>query len=382
MNNHYIPQLLLKQFAVSKKVNIYDFHTLSFSVRKLKNTFASKGIFDQELEKAFAVKLEGPFGNLLNHRLLTGDTITINRTENLLMRKFLMINSLRSPLSGISWDEMVQRTKLWNHPSVQMRKSLIRNYPGTKEIFNKMSHSKETYIPDLKKAMEIDSLEDIADAEKRPDVSEQLRLAARNAIVTVIAFWDSSESGQEFIFPKLPGICQMDDMGILYKSTVIYGLREEMEKQGLEEHLKRELDRIFYGNLMYCDNFSVYPLSPTRAMICIAPYFRAFFPIMDPTGTVQLYPPFLDSEQFDRHFFEPMRMELFRPCRNAFNRFYQYRVMQLKAEEVQGINAMILDMETEEFVFHDYNKIRDSFWYYDKRAIFADKKKHDFSCLV
>lgn len=194
-------------------------------------------------------------------------------------------------------------------------------------------------------------------------------------MVTTIAFWDCEKSGQEFILPKLPGISQMDNMGISHKSLTLCSIT----RGKLNEYLMMEVDRMIYGSTVYAENFSVYPLSPTRVLICFSPYFRAFFPIMD---TARVYPPLLDREQFDRHFFEPMRLELFRPCKSISNRFYEYSVKQLTAEEVQGINAMLLDMETEEFVFHDYNKIRDSFWYYDHRARFAEQKKHDFNHLV
>lgn len=367
--------------AVSEKVNTYDFTASSFITKKLKNTFASKDIFDEDLESAFATKLEGPFGDLLNHKLLRGDTIAIDRRENLLMRKFLMIHFLRSPFVNISWDEMVQRTRLQDHPSIQAREFLLRHAPELKEMFDKITPSPETYIADLKKAMEMDSLEEIANSDDRPDISGTLRAAACHAIVTVVAFWDSSGSGQEFILPKLPGICQMDYVSTLHKSLTISSIRKEKERQGMEADLKQELDRLFWGSAAYPENFSVYPLSPTRVMICFSPYFRAFFPVMDPTCTREVHPALLGKEQFDRHFFEPMRMELFRPCKNAFNRYYQYRVKQLRAEEVQSINTLLLDMETEEFVFHDFNKIRDSFWYYDKKAILACKKKHDFSSL-
>lgn len=299
----------------------------------------------------------------------------------MLMRKFLMTNFLRSPIVNISWDEMIQRTRLQDHPSARMIEFMKKIHPKAKELFEKMTPSPETYIPDLKKAMEIDSLEDIANSDNRPDVSGSLQFAAGHAIVTAIAFWDSSKSGQEFILPKLPGICQMDNVSIFYKSNIIDSIREEKEKQGLEGDLKKELDRLFYGSITYSENFSIYPLSPTRVLICFSPYFRAFFPSMDPTCTREVYPALLDKEQFDRHFFEPTRMELFEPCKNAFNQFYQYKVKQLCAKEVQSINAILLDMETEEFVFHDFNKIRDSFWYYDKKVKFAVKKKHDFSSL-
>ena len=100
---------------------------------------------------------------------------------------------------------------------------------------------------------------------------------------------------------------------------------------------------------------------------------------MDPEYKVEIFPPFLEKEQFNRHFFEPMRMELFEPCKTFFNRQYNYDVKYINEEEVMALNALLLDMETEEFAFHDYNKIRDSFWYYDKKARFAFGKKHNFS---
>ncbi len=370
MKTHYIPKLFLKQFSTFKKVNSYDFITSSFATKKLKNTFSDNDIFDEELELAFATKLEGPFGNLLNNKLLKGNLISIERKENLLMRKFLMINALRAPIVNTSWDEMVERTKSWNHPSVQAREFLSRHNPEMKEMFDSVSNNKESYIPNLKKAMEIENIEDIADSDNRSDVSLTLKLAARHAMVTVIAFWDCEKSGQEFILPKLPGISQMDNLGIFYKLFVLKGLLEEKKKQGLEDDLRREIERLIYGTIIYMENFSIYPLSPTRIMICFAPYFRAFFSIIDPISFLERYPPLLKKELFNQHFFELMRMELFKPCKTFLNKFYQYSVKELTAQETQDI------------IFHNFNKIRDSFWYYEHKSKFVNGKKHDFSRMI
>ena len=380
MNNHYIPRLLLKQFAVSDKVNTYDFKKSDFSVKKIKKTFCEQDIFDPELEAAFAQKLEGPFGNLLNHKLLFQDIISVDRRENLLMRKFLLINFLRAPLINGTWDEIIKRAEIQDHPSVQVRDFLIRHDPELKEIFAKGIPSKKTYIPDLKKAMEIDSLEEIVKND-RENISLSLRASAESAMITTITFWDCEDTGQEFILPKVPGAEQMDALSIFHKTLVIRKLKTEAKQHGISIDLMRELERLEYGSCTSGGNFSAYPISPTRILICFSPYFRGFFPIMDPLGNVEIYPPLLQTEQFNRHFYKPMRMELFRPCRNICNQFYQYPVKKLRAEEVMELNALLLDVETEEFVFHDYNKIRDSFWYYDKKAKFEYGKKHDFSCL-
>ena len=118
MNNHYIPRLLQRQFSTGEKINTYSFLSESFQTRNIKKVFAESDLFDAELEKLFAHKLEGQFGNLLNHKLLIGKNINLNREENLLLRKFILINFLRAPIVNTTWEEMLARTKLQNHPSV------------------------------------------------------------------------------------------------------------------------------------------------------------------------------------------------------------------------------------------------------------------------
>lgn len=383
MNTHYIPCLLLRKFATENKVNAYDFKRKQFITKKLKNTFVEKDLFDPELEEAFAKKLEGPFGDLLSNTLLCGDGITIDRRANLLIRKFLMINFLRAPIVNTSWDEMVEWTQTQDYPAVKERAFLLRHHPEMKEILSRGVPSKDTYFEDLKRAMEVDSLEEIVEMEmkrKKGDfLLSTLEMAARNALVSTIAFWDCRESGQEFILPKLPGISYADQMGPRYKLMVVRNLRDKKEKEKADEVVMREIERLEYGCMMFSDNFSMFPLSPTRILIRFAPYFRAFFPVKDTAGILRDYPPLFQKEQFDRHFYKPMRMELFEPCKSILNKEYQYSVKKLTADETMFLNTILLDMETEEFVFHDFNRIRESFWYYDKKAEFANKKKHDFS---
>lgn len=224
--------------------------------------------------------------------------------------------------------------------------------------------------------MEVTSLEELANPANLDKISLSLQFAVRHAMASVIAFWDCTEIGQEFILPKLPGISQMDQISVLHKSTVLSQLREE--KKGYSKVQEREIDRLLFGCVSYSENFTVYPLTPMRAMVCFSPYFRAFFPVRDAMDEHDVYPPLLPREQFDKHFYKPMRLELFTPCKSIANQYYEYSVKQLQMEELLGLNALMLDMETEEFVFHDFNRIRDSFWYYDHKAQFALRKKHDF----
>ena len=77
-----------------------------------------------------------------------------------------------------------------------------------------------------------------------------------------------------------------------------------------------------------------------------------------------------------------MPMELFEPCHNYFNQHYKYTVKFLTAKETMYLNSVLLNMETSQFAFHDFNKIRDSFWYYDHKMTFGLEKRHDFCHLA
>ncbi|MCR5108390.1 MAG: DUF4238 domain-containing protein, partial [Lachnospiraceae bacterium] len=221
MKNHYIPRLLLRQFSHGEKINTYDFINRAFQTKKLKNTFAQTDLFDEQLEKEFAYRIEGPVGDLLNNRLIVGNTITLERRENLLLRKFLMINFLRAPIVNCTWEEMVERTHLEDHPSIRVG-SFFRKYsPEFRKLFDEGIPSKNTYIRDLRIAMEYDSLMDISNIEKADKIPLPLQNAANLSLIRCIAFWDCEDSGQEFILPKLPGISMMDFVGPLYKWRVI-----------------------------------------------------------------------------------------------------------------------------------------------------------------
>lgn len=380
MNNHYIPRLLLRPFAIGEHINTYNFTTNIFESKKLKNTFSEDDLFDEKLEKLFADKLEGPFGNLLNNKLLCNDTINLNRQENLLLRKFLMINFLRAPIVNADWDEMVEWTRLQEHPSVQAREFLMRHHPELKEEFEKIQPSADNYITNLRKVMEIDSLEDISEGREVLDISASLQYVARRTMASVIAFWDASNTEQEFILPKLPGITEMDYVSIFHKSMVINARRFQLEAEWLPDDLLSEIQRLQLGSVMFSENYSIYPISPTRCIACFSPYFRAFFPMMDARDKT-VYPPLLNQVQFSHHFYEPLRMELFTPCKVQYNQSYSYQVKTLTNEELHRFNSIMLNMETEEFAFRDFDKICDSMKYYDNNAVFANRKKHDFGNL-
>lgn len=376
MKNHYIPQLLLKHFAENERVNVYDFKTNSYTVRKIKNTFMDEDIFPSGLEKLFATKLEGPFANLLNHKLLLdAKCIDLNREENLLIRKFFLINSLRSPIAALTWDEMIKQVNVEDHPNAKRVEFMKNNIPGFKEEFEKYYHKPENYISNLERIMDLKSLEDFKPNFDNPTL---LDTELATTMCSCIAIWDASNTGQEFVLPTIQGISEMDQMGVFYKANLLRDRASELEKEYLPSDLRLEFGRLIWGSSMFDDNYRIFPISKNRLLIFFSPYFRAFFP----TKTSEMtYPPIFRKEQYKKHFYKPMNMELFRPCYTATNKHYKFEVKQLDLEEVFQLNALLLDVGDEQFAFHDFNKIKESLRYYDEDAVFVTGKQHDYSHL-
>ena len=394
MNHHYLPQLLLRQFGKNEKVYTYEIKEKALKTKKIKHVFMQKDLFDTELEVQFSKFIEGPFGDLLNHKLLTQDKICITRRENLLMRKFLLLNSLRSPLWKMSYSDMV-KLMTGNDESqafeMNMQRDLLKKVDvNLDEIFGE-----EQYQTRLKKIMELNSLEELNIWLHLSNTGEKydlLEYAVEHIMASYIGFWDSTQSEQEFIFPKTQGIGMMDYRGHMYKYMIaeqeyrkvqsdMERLRNDPFSSVLYESIQRRWYLLRKGSLIYSDNFSIYPISPTRTMICFSPYFRGFFWETGSDGKTKMLPPVFSKAQFNQHFYEPMRMELFKNCRAIENLNYEYQVKNLTSSEVLMLNSIQLDVEPEEFVFRDFNKIRDSFWYYDHQAKFARKKKNDYSNL-
>ena len=378
-NCHYVPRLLLRPFSENNKVNLYDLHTQKFARAKLRNVFAETDLVDQKLETTLATKLEGPFGDLLHHKLLQGSEIHLTRQENLLMRKFCLILLLRNPIMQLSWDEMVEKTESQDQPAV-LEHAFLQQFPQYKKFFNACGQGPEHYIENLKTALQYDDILQLLKGEK--DIGKALHYYAESAVVTPCAFWDCSETGLEFLLPKLPGICLSDPRGPFSKAGILHRLLQQKAAEHAPSYVLEEIRQLLYGSLIYADHFTVQPLSPTRVLVRFSPYFRAFFPFIDPHSGKILYPPLLSDAQFSSRFYIPMRKELFRPCGNVRNQNYTFNAKALTAAEVHGINAMLLNMEPDAFVFHNFNRIRDSLWMYDHQIQFITKKKHDFSHLL
>ena len=94
--SHYVPRFILKKF--SDKLSLYNIHTGELAEDiKVDKAYSQKGFYDDDTEKNLNFKLESQFGNLLANKLLKAEKIIeLNRIELKLVKKFILISTLRS----------------------------------------------------------------------------------------------------------------------------------------------------------------------------------------------------------------------------------------------------------------------------------------------
>ena len=95
-NTHNVPRLILRKF--SDKLCLYNVNTGELKENiSIKRAYATEDYYDSETEKKLAHKIESQFGDLLANHILKCDTsISLSRKQLYLVKKFLLISTLRS----------------------------------------------------------------------------------------------------------------------------------------------------------------------------------------------------------------------------------------------------------------------------------------------
>ena len=99
-NNHYVPQFILRRFG--NKINRYNVKTGNLVIKgSTLNAFSDEKIYPEWLEKMFG-NLESRIANLIDNKVLKADgEVVLTRADNILIKKFFTIATLRVPDSSL-----------------------------------------------------------------------------------------------------------------------------------------------------------------------------------------------------------------------------------------------------------------------------------------
>ena len=370
-NNHYIPQFILRQFG--ETINVYDVNAKALKRNQQTfRVFAERKIYPAELEKDIGYKLEAPFAKLFHDKLMSGKSgakITLTRKELQLMKRFFLLETIRV----ISMKEIESVEKALA--------DLYRAYfPSFSEVQIPDETAEERWHRNIKVIVETENLNKVSE---HPLCTYEILKWSYIFNSGYFAFWDCADSGVDYIISDI-------------------GLTSEVEpsklKDGFEHTKKDELCRLFdrelnsakksaYEKLLsvqscFHENFYMFPLSKNRMIVTVNPFFELYD---NKTKLSKPYewPTVISSRRLFEKNVPPKQMVLLgKPIYKDDDEFI-YTVQNVKTEDAEYINMLMLDRVESIMGYNDFEKIRSSVKrYIDHYEQIKMKPPVDYSALI
>ena len=360
---HFVPRMVLRHFG--DKISTYNIKEKKLEEnRKLEKVYALDHYYPQEIEDLLAQKVESPFGNLLNNKILKKEgEIVLSRTELMLIKKFLAVSVLRS----ITEERTIEGFK--HHFDKEYRKpyieKLLRNGQIKQEQYEDIlkmdipSPIQEVVVPNegleeyrmrsLRVLLESSSIyhEDIV---KHPQLTYFAYHWAMVMQVSYLAFWDSDFDNDEFVITDV-GMTSENERG--WDEDHPNHIKREYYQQLIEKHIEKDKEFANYcataminGNYI-TENFMMFPISAKRMIVIINPFFK-FIKHMESLGV----PKFdlstitvLNDERLycpnDVKYVNKQRIN--QPLVYDDGDRYIYKISKLTREETQYCNVLFMD---------------------------------------
>ena len=364
MKNHYVSQFIIKRF--SSAINVFDVHTGRIDESKRPDrVFYKKDIYDEELEKLFNYNIESKVANILNNKILVdGDTITLTRSELFLLKRYMLICSVRT----FDEEKFCRLLKGFENNANRFI-SFYPEYSTLKKTKELNISDKELYLRTLKVFATTEIIKDIVD---NPLATREMLVWAIPFLDSYIAFWDTPK-GKEYILTDC-GMCSE------YEGFhMITGGIDISKSAYLLHHInKKEYQYcgLLASNIPMYENYDIYNLSSTRSMVMINPFFKLYnnaqVMLMDSNGGNE----FFTLEKPDIWPAIIQNRELFGVPENRYSHnsepfsmysqddLFIYTPKTLKEEDLVYINTLMLSQTKDIIGFNDASKIIDSIYYY------------------
>lgn len=361
-NNHYVSKLILKRFA--KDVSTFDMQTNQLVEKQtIKKIFCESNIYDDDIEKKMADELESPFAALLDRKILKGDKISLTREELFLLKKYLLLDSVRTYESNdfkrVIENFSVNTERFLIFP-VDYIIDRIKRLPKTSEL---NLSPRELQMRAMRLFLECNSLEEIID---NVLATQELCCWAKTIYGAYCTFWDSAD-GQEFILSSTGMVSEYEPSHLIFEgldlskfSYLFYKIKDKSLKDEVKAFYSGQLGFI---ELMY-ENFNIFNLSSRRCMILCNPYFRLY---NDDELIINAKKTKLEIPDNWPTFFETKAIT--QAPKNSYmdllhgftmNDLFTYTPVKLSLMDTMYLNFLILSQTHKLIGFHDIDKIMDS----------------------
>ena len=350
-NNHYVPQLVLRRFG--NKINRYNVKTGEVKIKgRLEASFSKKNIYPEWLEHKLTY-LESKFATLIDNKILKAkDMVTLTREDNVLVKKFFAIATLRVPDSSLFFKRHLDSEE-------HLKKK------GFKEVSKENETDLDYAYRTLKVILESNSIEELYN---HPEVTYEACKWFTLFFNCYLTIWDSTKSGEDFIISDNGMNCEHDKTRFLtfnFGGKSYFNERDEMLKRGyvMKKLIENKIDPLksfLYATIsqrmeyVYA-NYYLFAVSSTRTIALVNPFYKLYD---DPSAievakeTPNVWPTLLSKEAMSSNTQDYKEIGKY----SGDDRF-NYKIKDISFEEVVIINNMIMDRVYYWMGFADSSKI-------------------------
>ncbi len=360
-NNHYVPQLILRRFG--NKINLYNVKTGEIRYkRSTLNSFKEKKLYSVELENKLSL-FESIIANLLDKKILIdSNEISLTRAEVWQVIQFACISMLRSPSA---FKEL--KTRQENRENLKQR--------GFKEVVIENETDEEYSERTINVILDSNNIDEVY---KHSKVTYEACKWASLFNCCCLSILDSKDAKEDFVIMDVGMICEHDKTrykpfpllfskefvskemnpidfyrrneideilkrGYIYSNLYPYGEKYlNKEKISHEERNKLIAFSITEEKMKYVDaNYYVIPISNTRTISFINPFFKLYFDeelISLTGGKPDIWPTTLSLESMRTGFCEYKK-----EGKLSNDDIFVYPVKSIPYEDVIKINCMSID---------------------------------------
>ena len=358
--NHYVSQLIIKRFSPS--VDTFDMQTNRIiEHRQAHKIFCDKDIYSDSIEQKMAHDLEQPFASILDKKILHRDTIELTRKELLLVKQFLLLDSVRT----YSHEEFFCVIEAFNKNAQRYLLTDLEHWDGRLKMLPTTASlnisAEELHMRAMKLYLDCQTSDDVLN---HPLATLELFCWAKVVFDAYLSFWDSHDN-HEFVLTSTGMVSDYEPSHIVFEGL-------DLSKHSyLFAQLNLDLnksDLLFYthclsfNQLMY-ENFNIFNLSATRCMVLIHPFFKLY---NDEAGAINgekisapmpdIWPSWVESRGICR---QPT-VTYKEPGRWLLEDVFEYRTVKLTEWDTIYVNQLILSQTYRLIGFHHVEKIIDS----------------------
>lgn len=361
--NHYVSQFIIKRF--SDAINIFDIHSGKIDESKRPHkVFYHNDIYENETEKLFA-HIESRVANIIDQKIIKHDTITLTRKELLLLKRYMLICSVRTQTPE-GFAKFIRGFESNAMHYISIYNNIYNRKIALPYIKNLRLTDDELYARALKVFAITETIRDIAD---NSDATSEMLAWAVPFLESYLVFWDTPNE-KEYV---------LTDCGITSEYEGFHLITGGIDISKTSYLLNKIKDEPGYAGIlasqfvMY-ENYNIFVLSSTRSMVMINPFFRLYHEqgvtclsnnnLTSEITTLEcpdIWPAVIQNRSL---FGIPSNEYCFSPTMQCNEDRFIYTPKTLTQEDTVYINTLLLSQTKDIIGFNDASKIIDSIYYY------------------